>query len=201
MKARHRTHAGWVDEVRYRPDIPKRVKRLLLEVADGTYVVKARNLYSITHEELARRLRVDRSNVKRATWWAIDAGWLIVCQQGHNGRQQTYHRSVPWDPPRYWHRRPCEGCGGNLTVRRVIRARAIDADGLLVDPETGEIVEGMAEVGVRNAPLLRTPTRTPYRGSTSDATPSPSVGIKILRIADPALVNVRGRFVPLARVA
>jgi hypothetical protein len=168
-----------MDEVRSRPDIPKRVKRLLLEVAEGTYVVKVRNLYSITHVELAERLGVDLSNVKRATWWAIDAGWLVICVRGHNGRQQVYHRSVPWDAPRYWHTRPCETCGGYFTVRGAARGREVESDGVLVDPDTGEVVEDDPhEVGVRNAPLLRTPTRTPDRGSTSAPNPSPSAGIK-----------------------
>lgn len=192
MKPRHRTHAGWLDEVRSRPDVPKRVKRLLAEVAEGTYVVKARNLYGITHEELSRRLGIDRSNVKRATWWAIDAGWLVVCERGHNGRQQTYHRSVPWDAPRYWAKRPCEKCGGDLTVRRSVRARDVEVDGMTVDPSTGEIVED-PEVGVRNAPLLRTPTRTPYVRSTSAPGSQPRDRAKA-----EAVVVRAPRLVPLA---
>lgn len=152
MRARHRTHQGWVDVVRSRPDIPKRVKRLLLAVADGTYVNKRRNEYAITQTELARRLDVDVSNVKRASWEALDAGWLVLCVRGRNGRQQVLHRSVPWDPPRHWSKTPCPRCGGHLTVRQ---AR--------VDRETGEVLE----VGVRNAPLDRTATRTPYVRTTS----------------------------------
>lgn len=152
MRARHRTHQGWIDEVGHRAGLSKKVRRILIAIADATYVNKRRNEYGITQAELARRLDVDASNVKRATWEALDLGWLVLCQTGHNGRQQVFHRSVPWDPPRHWSKTPCPRCGGHLTVRQV-----------RVDRETGEV----REVGVRNAPLDRTPTRTPYVLTTS----------------------------------
>lgn len=168
MRGTHRTHQGWIDEVAHRPDLSKKVKRLLLAVADATYVSRKRNEYSITQVELARRLDVNVSNVKRATWEAIDLGWLVLCQPGHNGRQQVLHRSVPWDPPRYWSRTPCERCGGMPTVRRAVLVRQVEEElGYVVDPETGEVLEVEdLSVAVQNAPLDRTPTCTPYVGST-----------------------------------
>lgn len=201
MSRAHRTHQGWIDEVGHRPELSKKMKRLLLTVADATYVSRKRNEYCITQVELARRLDVNVSNVKRATWEALDLGWLVLCQSGHNGRQQRFHRSVPWDPPRYWSRTPCERCGGWPTVRRAVLVhQAEESTGYVVDPDTGELleVEGLTvgvrnapledgSVGVQNAPLDRTPTRTPYVCSNGTSSRDP----RYIALADDIAAAVR----------
>jgi hypothetical protein len=167
-KNAYRTHQGWCTEVQFRPDIPRKVKRVLAEIANATYINKAKNTYSITHEELARRLQIDVSNVKRAVWWAIDNKWITVCVRGHHGRQQVYHRAVPWDAPRWWHRTPCPTCDGLFTLRSSVKARLVETEfGIVVDPATGEIID-VADLsrGAFSA-QNRTPTRTPYIRTTA----------------------------------
>lgn len=190
MRPRHRTHQGWIDEVAFSTEISKKMKRLLLAVAEATFINKARNEYGITQAELARRLDVDLSNVKRATWEALDLGWLVLCQAGHKGHQQVFHRSVPWDPPRRWSKRPCERCGGHLTVRRAVLVRRIEEEsGHIVDPETGEILNvDDLSIGVRNAPLYRTPDRTPYVRTTS----APDRARDYHEVADEIAAAIRG---------
>jgi hypothetical protein len=92
MKPHHRTHVGWVDVVRGRPEIPGRVKRLLVDLVEfGTYRNKKLNQYSCTRARLANLLGIDERNVQRSLVAAVD-------------------RSVPWDHPRHWTPRPCPTC-------------------------------------------------------------------------------------------
>lgn len=130
----HRSHDGWIDEVRARPEIPRRVKRLLVTlVENGTYRNKKMNQYAATREVLAGILEISTRNVQRSLVTAVDDGWLVVCVRGQKGRQQVYHRSVPWDPPQRWTVRPCPTCAWR---RRDHRLRV---DGLVVNSDTGEV--------------------------------------------------------------
>lgn len=207
-RPRHRTHTGWLDEVLFRPEIPRRVKKMFTALLEhGTYRNKAMNQYACTRTRLAELLEIDERNVQRSIVWAIDTGWLVICVRGQKGRQQVYHRSTPWDHPRYWKAKPCPTCQWRSRGGRAgVQSPNTTPVPVHVDNETGEIQgDDLGSPGTRC-----TTSGTPVQGGDSTAynvsqnvSPicSTSARVIVLRISDPMLGNIRHRLAPLARVA
>jgi len=76
---------------------------------------------------MATRLGISERNVSARLKACRAAGWLVLCTRGQKGVQQTYHRSVPWDPVRFWTKTPCPRCGGRDPLFRVSSGITLNA--------------------------------------------------------------------------
>ena len=113
-----------MDEIRHHP----LASRTMAETAEwlinnATWSDRVGNRYGMTREQLAFWLRIKHErNARKRIKELRDAGWIVLCIPGHNGQQQVFHRSVPWNPVRYWpvsKARPltCPHCGWRYCAR------------------------------------------------------------------------------------
>jgi hypothetical protein len=101
---RHRFHDGWLDAVHHAASVtPAMAQTADVLIGMATWEDRKANRYGMTRERLAFWLRIKHEkNAGKRIKALRDAGWIVLCLPGHNGQQQVFHRSVPWDPVTKW---------------------------------------------------------------------------------------------------